>query len=76
MKWCVIIPTYNNAGSIVQVVEAVRHYTANIIVVNDVYGQYSIVVGTDGGDGGRMRAQSWERVRLESRFPESACLWV
>ena len=35
MKWCVIIPTYNNAGSIVQVVEAVRHYTADIIVVND-----------------------------------------
>ena len=35
MKWCVIIPTYNNAVTIVQVVEAVKRYTADIIVVND-----------------------------------------
>jgi len=35
LKVCVIIPTYNNAGTILQVLESVRHYTNNIIVVND-----------------------------------------
>lgn len=35
LKVCVIIPTYNNAGTILQVIESVQHYTNNIIVVND-----------------------------------------
>lgn len=35
LKVCVIIPTYNNAGTLLQVLESVRHYTNNIIVVND-----------------------------------------
>lgn len=33
--WCVIIPTYNNAGTICQVVSDVQRYTCDIIVVND-----------------------------------------
>lgn len=33
--WCVIIPTYNNAGTIRQVVDDVRRYTSYIIVVDD-----------------------------------------
>ena len=33
--WCVIIPTYNNAGTICQVVSDVQRYTRDIIVVND-----------------------------------------
>ena len=33
--WCVIIPTYNNAGTIRQVVDDVRRHTPHVIVVND-----------------------------------------
>ncbi|MCD8317556.1 MAG: glycosyltransferase family 2 protein [Paraprevotella sp.] len=33
--WCVIIPTYNNRGTILQVIEEVLKYTHDIIVVND-----------------------------------------
>lgn len=33
--WCVIIPTYNNATTIRQVISDVSEYTGNIIVVND-----------------------------------------
>lgn len=32
---CVIIPTYNNAGTLAQVIEDVRQYTDQILVVND-----------------------------------------
>lgn len=32
---CVIIPTYNNAATLTKVIEDVRQYTDNIIVVND-----------------------------------------
>ena len=34
-RLCVLIPTYNNAGTIVQVIEDVRQYCPDIIVVND-----------------------------------------
>jgi glycosyltransferase involved in cell wall biosynthesis len=34
-KICVLIPTYNNAGSISQVVNDVSGYTRNILIVND-----------------------------------------
>lgn len=33
--WCVIIPTYNNEKTICRVVEDVKHFTSDIIVVND-----------------------------------------
>lgn len=33
--WCVIIPTYNNAGTICRIIADVRKYTPHIIVVND-----------------------------------------
>lgn len=33
--YCVIIPTYNNAATIRQVINDVKQYTQNIIVVND-----------------------------------------
>ncbi|AHM59729.1 family 2 glycosyl transferase [Flammeovirgaceae bacterium 311] len=32
---CVIIPTYNNGGTLQQVIEDVLHYTEDLIVVND-----------------------------------------
>lgn len=32
---CVLIPTYNNAGALGQVIEGVARYTRNIVVVND-----------------------------------------
>ena len=35
LKLCVIIPTYNNAGTIAKVVTSVLQYTKNVIVVND-----------------------------------------
>lgn len=35
LKACVIIPTYNNASTIMAVVSSVLQYTANLIVVND-----------------------------------------
>jgi len=35
LKVCVIIPTYNNAATIADVLNSVRQYTTNIIVVND-----------------------------------------
>ncbi|RYG04784.1 MAG: DUF2062 domain-containing protein [Chitinophagaceae bacterium] len=35
LKICVLIPTYNNAGTVAQVVRDVSIYTSNIIVVND-----------------------------------------
>ncbi len=35
LKLCIIIPTYNNAGTIVKVITDVQKYTNNIIVVND-----------------------------------------
>ncbi|WP_336515384.1 DUF2062 domain-containing protein [Pollutibacter soli] len=34
-KTCVIIPTYNNAGTLPQVIRDVSEYSSNIIVVND-----------------------------------------
>jgi glycosyltransferase involved in cell wall biosynthesis len=34
-KICVLIPTYNNAGSIGQVVSDISGYTTNILIVND-----------------------------------------
>jgi len=34
-KVCVIIPTYNNQDTILKVVEDVRNYTSNIIVIDD-----------------------------------------
>lgn len=34
-KICVLIPTYNNAGTLGQVIEGVARYTRNIVVVND-----------------------------------------
>lgn len=35
IRLCVIIPTYNNGGTILKVVEEVSHYINDIIVVND-----------------------------------------
>lgn len=35
LKCCVIVPVFNNAGSVVHVVESVLRYTSNLIVVND-----------------------------------------
>ena len=35
LKLCVIVPTYNNAGTINKVVTDVQQYTKNVIVVND-----------------------------------------
>jgi glycosyltransferase involved in cell wall biosynthesis len=32
---CVVIPTYNNAGTLKSVIEDVRKYTSSVIVVND-----------------------------------------
>lgn len=32
---CVLIPTYNNSGSIKEVIEGVLEYTSNIVIVND-----------------------------------------
>lgn len=34
-KCCVLIPTFNNAGSIKAVIEDVLKYTSNIVIVND-----------------------------------------
>ncbi len=35
LKWCVIIPTYNNCKTLKNVIDGVLGYTDNIIVVND-----------------------------------------
>ncbi|MBW3545436.1 MAG: DUF2062 domain-containing protein [Bacteroidetes bacterium] len=35
LKCCVIIPTYNNGGTLQHVIESVLQYTDNVIVVND-----------------------------------------
>lgn len=35
LRACVIIPTYNNAGTVIKVIEDVSVFTHNIIVVND-----------------------------------------
>lgn len=35
LKCCVIIPTYNNAGTLDEVIRGVMEYTGDIIVVND-----------------------------------------
>ncbi len=35
LKCCVIIPTYNNEQSLAEVIEDVKKYTSNVIVVND-----------------------------------------
>lgn len=34
-KICVLIPTYNNAGTLLQVIGSVKPYTSDILVVND-----------------------------------------
>jgi len=34
-KICVIVPTYNNSGTIAEVIRGIQIYTDNIIVVND-----------------------------------------
>lgn len=49
---CIIIPTYNNAGTIAQVVEDVKHYADDIIVVNDgcTDDTANILAGIDGID--------------------------
>jgi glycosyltransferase involved in cell wall biosynthesis len=35
LKACVLLPTYNNAKTLLQVIEDVRLYTSNILIVND-----------------------------------------
>ena len=35
VKYCVLIPTYNNEKTLVQVIDEVKPFTSNIIVVND-----------------------------------------
>ena len=35
LKYCVLIPTYNNAGTLKRVIDGVLHYTSNVIIVND-----------------------------------------
>lgn len=35
LKVCVIIPTYNNGGTLAAIIEDVSHYTPNVIVIND-----------------------------------------
>ncbi|MCF8374251.1 MAG: DUF2062 domain-containing protein [Bacteroidales bacterium] len=35
LKCCVIVPTYNNASTIAEVLKGIQDYTENIIVVND-----------------------------------------
>jgi len=35
VKYCVLIPTYNNETTLVQVIDEVKQFTSNIIVVND-----------------------------------------
>ncbi len=35
LKVCVLIPTYNNAGTLFQVIEDVSIYTKNIFIIND-----------------------------------------
>jgi glycosyltransferase involved in cell wall biosynthesis len=35
MKWCVVIPTFNNCKTLEQVLQDVLHVTTDIIVVND-----------------------------------------
>lgn len=35
LKICVVIPTYNNAGTVARVIDEVLNYTLDIIVVND-----------------------------------------
>ena len=35
LKACVIIPTYNNDGTLAQVIDSVLAYTSNVIIIND-----------------------------------------
>lgn len=35
IKWCVLIPTYNNAKTLKRVIDGVLEYTTNIFIVND-----------------------------------------
>ena len=35
VKYCVLIPTYNNVGTLAQVIEEVKTYASHILVVND-----------------------------------------
>ena len=35
LKACVLIPTYNNAGTLADVINGVLKYTSHIIVIND-----------------------------------------
>ena len=34
-KVCVLIPTYNNAETLKNIIEEIQHYTSNIIIIND-----------------------------------------
>lgn len=34
-KWCVVIPTYNNAKTLKRVIDGVLRYTADVFIVND-----------------------------------------
>lgn len=49
-KYCVIVPTYNNSGSIAKVIEDVQQYCQDIIVVCDgaTDGTLEILKGIDG----------------------------
>ena len=35
LKACVLIPTYNNAGTLAAVIEGVLKYTSHVLVIND-----------------------------------------
>lgn len=35
LKWCVIVPTYNNAGTLRQVLDSILAHSDSVIVVND-----------------------------------------
>ncbi|MDR3267309.1 MAG: glycosyltransferase family 2 protein [Tannerella sp.] len=35
LKLCVIVPTYNNAGTLAAVINDILNYTNNVIIIND-----------------------------------------
>ncbi|MCI6619746.1 MAG: glycosyltransferase family 2 protein [Prevotella sp.] len=78
---CVIVPTYNNAGTIVDVLKRIRAYAADVIVVNDgctddtddriaeagIEGVHTVHLPHNEGKGSALRKGFHEAIRLGFR---------
>lgn len=73
LQCAVLIPTYNNAGTIARVIAGVQHHCRDVIVVNDgsTDGTAAILAPDRRDIGNRLRTQPRQRIRPAHGAPRS-----